>query len=111
MRTLAMPMRNVNRKSTLLICYRWVRTCVEKNFHRFKVSVARCPMQWCVTVRLRNIAVGPNTEQIAHYFDLSPCCCTKQRGLANGIPPVHVGAALDQTGDLLKVTAPRRSVE
>jgi hypothetical protein len=32
---------------------------------------------------------------------VSPCCCTKQRGLANGVSPVHVGAALDQTGDLL----------
>ncbi len=108
---LAILMRNVNRKSTLVVRHRWVGTRFDKNFDRFKVSVARCPMQWCVTVRLRYVAVGPGTEKIAHDFDVSPRCGTKQHGLTDRVPPIYVGNALNQTDDLLKVATPRRSVE
>jgi hypothetical protein len=108
---LAILMRNVNRKSTLVVRHCWVGTCFHKNFDRFKVSVARRPMQWCVTVRLRNVAVGPSTEKITHDFDVSPRCGTKQRSLTDGVPPMYVGTALNQTDDLLKVAAPCRSVE
>lgn len=52
-----------------------------------------------------------NTEQIADNFYVSPSRGTKQCGLADGIPPVSVGTTLDQAADLLKITAPRCSVE
>jgi len=102
---------NVDGKSTSVISHRWIGTCFDESFYRFKVSMARCPVQWCVTVRLRNVAVGPDTEEIAHDLGMSPCCCAKQRGLANGVPPIHVRATLDQMGDLIEVTTPRRLVE
>jgi hypothetical protein len=68
-------------------------------------------VQWCVAIQRGNVAVGPNTEKIAHDLDVSPSCGTKQSGLADGVTPVYVGTGLYQTDDLVKVTVPRGPVE
>lgn len=112
MSAFAILMRNVDRKSTLAVRLPWVSACFNKDLDRFEISVARCPMQWCVADRrLHSVAVGLNTEQIAHDFDVSPCCGTKQCGLTDGVSPVHVGTALNQTDDLLEIATPRGSVQ
>jgi hypothetical protein len=112
MSALAILMRNVDRKPALMVRRSCGGACFNKDFDRCEVSVARCPMQWCVADRrLNNVAVGPNTEQIAHNFDVSRRRCTKQCGLAYGVSPANVGTALNQTGDLLEVATPRGLVE
>ena len=109
---LAILMGHIDRKSTLMVRDRGIGTGFDKNFDRFEVSVTRCPMQRGVATRqFHNVTVSSNAEQITHDFNVPPCCGTKQCSLANGISPVHVGTALNQTGDLLEVAAPCGSVK